>query len=183
MIFPTVVPELRGDLVYLREPTEDDIPAWYERATDVESAALAGDPVPESIAMGSRWLARHRDRFREQTGIRWVIVLNGATRSIGSIGLMITSNKEGVAEIGAVIGRAFWGQGIATVAAQMVIRFAFESLRINEIRAELLQSNVASIRVLEKLGFLMAEVIPNFETSDAGSEDGFLYVLARPEDA
>jgi ribosomal-protein-alanine N-acetyltransferase len=68
--FPDAVPELFGDSVTLRELTEDDIPSWYERATDAESAWLAGDPIPGSIEMGAQWLERNRERFRQQTGIR-----------------------------------------------------------------------------------------------------------------
>ena len=175
--FPNAVPELFGDLVYLRELAEDDVPAWFERASDAESAALAGDPIPESIEMGFEWLQRNRERFREQTGVRWVIVPKGSTRSVGSIGLAITSSEERIAELGIVIGRAHWGKSLGTSAAQLVIRFAFDTLNLAEIRAELLQSNVASRRVLEKVGFQFQRVIPDFEQSEKGSEDGYLYVL------
>src|SRR4051795_7600734 len=36
--FPDAVPTLFGDMVFLRELTEDDVPAWFERASDPESA-------------------------------------------------------------------------------------------------------------------------------------------------
>jgi ribosomal-protein-alanine N-acetyltransferase len=176
-VFPDAVPELLGDTLFLREPTEADVPAWYERATDLESAAMAGDPVPESIAMGAQWLARHRERFRQRAGIRWVIVPNGSTQSVGSIGLAIKSEDARVAELGVVVGRTYWGRGIGTSAARLVTRFAFEALEMSEIRAELLQSNLASRRLLEKVGFRKQRVISDFEKSDAGSEDGYLYVL------
>ena len=177
--FPDAVPNLDGELVYLREITEEDIPAWYARATDAESAALAGDPIPESIELGNKWLARIRDGFHEQTNIRWAIVLKGAKQSIGSIGFAINSKEDGFAELGAVIGRSFWSNGIGTSAAKVVIEYGFGGLGLTQIRAELLQSNGASIRVLEKLGFQRAGIIPDFEQSDARSEDGYLYVLTR----
>lgn len=175
--FPDAVPELLGDTVYLRELTEVDLPAWFARASDRESAAMAGDPVPESMAVGYRLLERNRERFREQTGIRWAIVPMGATDSVGSIGLSVTSKEARVAELGVVIGRAHWGRGIGTSAGRLVTRFAFDSLGLVEIRAELLQSNVASRRLLEKVGFRFQEVIPDFEKTETYSEDGFRYVL------
>ena len=89
--FPDKVPELFGDTVFLREITEGDIPAWFERASDPESAVLAGDLIPKSIEMGFQWLRRHRERFRHQTGIRWAIVPNSSIQSIGTIGLTIKS--------------------------------------------------------------------------------------------
>ncbi|HYD61687.1 MAG TPA: GNAT family N-acetyltransferase [Noviherbaspirillum sp.] len=175
--FPDALPELFGDLVYLRELTEDDVPAWYERATDPESAALAGDPIPESIEMGFQWLQRHRERFRQQSGIRWAIVPKGSTQSVGSIGLTIISREERTAELGIVIGRAYWGKGLGTSSARLVVRFAFDTLDLAEIRAELLQSNHASRRLLEKLGFRFLCSIPDFEQSDTGTVEGYAYVL------
>jgi ribosomal-protein-alanine N-acetyltransferase len=181
--FPTAVPELRGDLVYLRELAEADVPAWFARATDAESAELAGDPIPESIEMGFEWLARNRERFRQQAGIRWAIVPIGSAESAGSIGLAITSKDVRVAEMGIVIGRAWWHQGLGTAAAQLVASYAFATLDLAEIRAELLRSNTASRRLLEKTGFQFEAVIPDFDQSEAGSVDGLLYVLRSPNGA
>ena len=44
--FPDAVPALFTKMLYLRELTEHDVPAWFERASDPESAVLAGDPIP-----------------------------------------------------------------------------------------------------------------------------------------
>lgn len=175
--FPDAVPKLLGDVVYLRELTEDDVPAWFERASDPESSALSGDPIPESVEMGFQWLQRHRERFRQQAGIRWAIVPKDSTESVGTIGFTITSKEERIAELGFVIGRAYWGKGIGTSAAHLVTRYAFNTLGLAEIRAEVLQCNLASRRVLEKLSFHIQSAIPGDLQSDMGSEDCYLYVL------
>ncbi len=174
---PDVVPELIADSLRLRELCEEDIPSWFERATDVESAWLAGDPIPESIAKGAQWLERHRERFRQQTAIRWAIVIDSAPQSVGTIGLAIISNEERVAELGIVIARAHWSKGIGSSAARRVARFAFETLDLIEIRAELLASNLASRRLLENVGFRLHSMITDFEQTEAGSIEGCLYVL------
>jgi ribosomal-protein-alanine N-acetyltransferase len=151
--FPDALPALFGDKVSLRELTEDDVPAWFARASDPESAVLAGDPIPESVEMGVQWLQRHRERFRQQAGIRWAIVPKGSTDSVGTIGLTITSKAERSAELGIVIGRANWGKGIGISAAQLVTGYAFSTLGLAEMHAEVLQRNLASRRLLEKLVF------------------------------
>ena len=181
--FPATVPELQGGQVSLRELTEADVPAWFARATDAESAELAGDPIAQSFEEGFAWLARHRERFRQQTGLRWAIVASGSGESAGSIGLAITSKDERIAELGIVIGRPWWGKGLGTTAAQLVASYAVDTLNLTEIRAELLRSNMASRRLLEKTGFQFEAVIPDFDQSDAGSVDGLLYVLRRPNGA
>jgi [ribosomal protein S5]-alanine N-acetyltransferase len=175
--FPDTVPELRGDSVYLRELTEDDVPAWFERASDPESSVLSGDPIPESIDTCFEWLQLHRERFRDQKGIRWAIVSKASTQCVGGIGLSITSKAERIGDLGAVIARAYWSKGIGTSAAHVVIRYAFDTLGLAEIRADLLQSNLASKRVLEKLGFHFVRAIPEYRQSDAGPQGCYLYVL------
>jgi ribosomal-protein-alanine N-acetyltransferase len=176
--FPDAVPALFGDMLYLRELTEDDVPAWFERASDPESAVLAGDPIPESIEMGFQWLQRHRERFRQQAGIRWAIVPKGSTDSGGTIGLDITSKEKRIAELGIVIGRAHWGKGIGTSAAHLVTGYAFGTLGLAEIQAEVLQRNLASRRLLEKVGFHLLRTIPGDPHSDTDFEDCFLLVLS-----
>ena len=176
--FPDKVPELFGDTVFLREITEGDIPAWFERASDPESAVLAGDLIPKSIEMGFQWLRRHRERFRQQTGVRWAIVQNSSIRSIGTIGLTIKSKEECIAELGIVIGRAYWGKGIGTSATHLVIDYAINILSLVEIQAEVLQCNMASIRLLENVGFRLMRTIPDDPRSNTDSEDFFLYVLS-----
>lgn len=176
--FPYAVPALFGDKVSLRELTEDDVPAWFARASDSESAVLAGDPIPKSIEMGVQWLQRHRDRFRQQAGIQWAIVPKGSTNSVGSIGLTITSKEERRAGLGIVIGRASWGKGIGTSAAHLVTGYAFSTLGLAEIQAEVLQRNLASRRLLEKVGFQLLRSIPGDPHSETDFEDCFLLVLS-----
>lgn len=175
--FPSAVPELIEGSLHLLELTEDDIPSWFARATDAESAWLAGDPIPESIEMGAQWLERHRERFRQQTGIRWAFTTQGAAQSVGTVGFTIASEEERIAEFGIVVARAYWGKGIGTAAARLVVRYAFETLGLAEIRAELLASNVASRRLLEKVGFGFHSLIPDFDQTDERSVEGALYVI------
>ena len=177
--FPDAIPKLLGEVVYLRELSEEDIPAWFERASDHESADLAGDSIPESAEMGFSWLQRHREQFRRQIGIRWAIVPQDLAASVGTIGLTITSTEDRIAEIGFVIGRAYWGKGLGTAAAQLVTHYAFHTLGLAEIQAEVLQRNLASRHVLEKLGFQLERDLPGDSQAEMGSEDCYLYVLPK----
>jgi [ribosomal protein S5]-alanine N-acetyltransferase len=175
--FPDVLPDLLGESVRLRELTEEDIPAWFERATDIESADLAGDPVPGSIDLGIPWLQRQRDKFRQKVALRWAIVPIGSTVSVGTVGLTILSDKEHTAEFGIVIARSYWGKGIGTSATNLINSYAFTILGLTQIQAEVLQRNAASIRLLEKTGFQRMRTIPATSTEP---EELFLYVLSRP---
>lgn len=146
------VPELSTSRLILRAPEERDIPAWFERATDREAAALAGDPVPASIAEGKAWLARSQQRARAGERLQWVIDWPGHRESVGAVALSL---KE--PEISFVVGRAFWGQGITGEAARCVLAYGFDHLGLPEIGAELVADNLASKRLLDACGFRLVE--------------------------
>lgn len=182
-MFPATVPLLSGFGLTLREMTEADVPGWFVRASDPESSALSGDPIPENAEVCFAWLETHRRLFRERRGIRWAVVPDGATASIGSIGLsnLAPDVSTGVStgELGGVIARAYWRQGIGTRAARLLLTYAFADLGLDEIRADLLSTNVASRRVLEKLGFEFQHIIADYQTGGRGSHVGCLYTLRR----
>lgn len=137
----------------LRAPSERDIPAWFARATDVESASLAGDPVPDDKSAGERWLARSRQRFADGKAIKWSIDQAGVSNAIGTITLSFGATDAKAAALGFVLARAHWGHGLGSEAAREVIRYAFETLALERVTAEAAARNFASLRILAKLGF------------------------------
>lgn len=141
----------------LRAPNERDIPAWFARATDREAASLAGDPIPEHMAAGMEWLARSRRQLAEGRRFQWSIDLSGVADAIGTISLSFSATDSKSAELGFVLARAYWGRGLATEAAREVLRYAFEGLALEEVRAEAVERNLASYRILVNLGFEQIE--------------------------
>jgi ribosomal-protein-alanine N-acetyltransferase len=74
---------------------------------------------------------------------------------VGFIGLHVATFQAHftpAVEIGWRIAEAYWGRGLATEGAREVIRFAFEHLRLDNLVSFTTPDNIASIRVMEKLG-------------------------------
>src|SRR5712692_1765909 len=55
-------------------------------------------------------------------------------------------------EVGYRLAKRFWGMGLASEAAQASLRFGFQELALDRIVAVVHPENVASQRVLEKIG-------------------------------
>jgi RimJ/RimL family protein N-acetyltransferase len=55
-------------------------------------------------------------------------------------------------ELGYRLKRSFWGKGFATEGARALIAYGFDQLGLDSIMAQTLQRNLASRRVMEKLG-------------------------------
>jgi len=146
------IPILQTVRLVMRAPDQRDIPAWFARATDHESAYLAGDPIPASISEGKAWLTRTLDKAAAGERLLWSIDVREGPGSIGTVGLSL--KRPGVSF---VVGRAFWGHGYATEAAREVLRFGFDVMDLSEVHSEFVVENSGSRRVHEKLGFQHVE--------------------------
>lgn len=79
-------------------------------------------------------------------------------------------NKSHVATIGYWYGRQFWGRGIATAALDKVLEKAAADPTVRRVEATAFAPNKASVRVLEKCGFVQEAVL-----RDALCKQGVLY--------
>ncbi|MFP8784258.1 GNAT family N-acetyltransferase [Planococcus plakortidis] len=72
---------------------------------------------------------------------------------VGDMGFKGRPDKAGKVEIGYGVQEPYQGNGYATEGVQGLIDWAFSFPEVREVTAECYEDNVASIRVLEKLGF------------------------------
>lgn len=85
-------------------------------------------------------------------------VFKADKRYIGRCGLYPFRNESdaivaGEAVLAFYLARDYWGRGIASEAGQAFVRHGFETLGLRKIYAGMNAGNMASIRVIEKLGF------------------------------
>lgn len=83
----------------------------------------------------------------------WAVTLRGSDQALGKCVLLHHSPANRRAEIGYVLNRRYWGQGLMTEAMQALIRHAFDALDLHRLEADTDPANAASLRLLEKLGF------------------------------
>ncbi|HVO61742.1 MAG TPA: GNAT family protein [Terriglobales bacterium] len=88
---------------------------------------------------------------RESGEARFAITLAKEQKLIGGIGLRIHPQHPR-AELGYWLGRPYWGCGYATEASRAVVNYGFETLGLHRIYASAFRDNVASAKVLQRLG-------------------------------
>jgi ribosomal-protein-alanine N-acetyltransferase len=81
----------------------------------------------------------------------WVIALRAGGELLGMVELRVNSFK---ADVGYVVRRSFWGRGIASEAVRPVVGWALSQESIYRVWALCDAENVASARVLEKVGMM-----------------------------
>ena len=111
---------------------------------------LWGDKVisEERVALE---IVRSEESFRSSGFGQWAVRRRKKRRVIGSCGLRWVPHTEHL-EIVYCIHSGLWNNGYGTQAARAVLAFAFDKLQLTLIHGRCARDNVASLRVLEKIG-------------------------------
>jgi len=147
-IFPVLHSD-RLDFTQMRAMHASDILYIYgeKKLAEYENIKIL---INEQEAL--EFIDRFQTRFNEKKGIRWAISIKGEKQVIGTIGFKgyIPLHK---ALVGYEIHPDFAGKGYATEALATALEYAFDSLDLKRVEAEVMPGNLASEKVLEKNGF------------------------------
>jgi RimJ/RimL family protein N-acetyltransferase len=105
-----------------------------------------------SIDQTKARLANYQEHQTEHGFSKWIVLERHLGRPIGDSGLLALQ-EYGWIDLGFRLAQPYWGQGLATEAACAWVRAAFDDFHIDRLTAFVHPENVASIRVVEKLGF------------------------------
>jgi len=148
----TAPQELRTPRLLLRSIERGDLSAIVRLAGAREIAATTANiPHPYVAENAQSFLEHAEEEFRAGRWATFAVTISPSAKFCGCVGLVITPAHER-AELGYWIGVPYWRQGFATEAASAVLAFGFETLRLNRIHASHFAGNIASQRVLEKIG-------------------------------
>lgn len=165
-------PVLHTARLRLRPFTDVDADHLFALHSNTRVLRYWDSPPWKERARAERFIARCRQVEDEGTGARMVIDRARDGAFVGWCGLTEWNPDYRSASLGYVLDEAMWGQGFATEAAHAVLRWAFDTLDLNRVQAETDTRNVASARVLEKMGFvregtLREDCVVNGEVSDS----------------
>jgi [ribosomal protein S5]-alanine N-acetyltransferase len=157
-------------------------------------AALANDwdvtkymivlPYPYEPKHAIEWIKRHADGLEAGREIHWGITRRGNDGSpgelLGVIGVHLESPHHR-ASFGYWLGKRHWGHGFATEAAQAVVRYVFDVLRLNRLWAEHMPDNPASGRILKKIGMKQEGVLRRHIYKWETYHDSVVYGMLRED--
>ena len=102
-------------------------------------------------ALLQRWIAS-ASMTKEGERIVWAVTLRDRPQLIGEVTLMWRSQEHKQAEIGYVLNPVYQGQGYAVEACAPLLRLGFTEFGFHRIYARCDARNVASYKVMERLG-------------------------------
>jgi RimJ/RimL family protein N-acetyltransferase len=174
--------ELTLPRLRIREWRLSDWPAAHEYASDPDVVRyLDWGPNTEAETRAFIRETMHTRRKRPRTRFDLAVALRSTDRVIGGARVWIESAQHREGSIGYTLAQASWRQGYATEVAAGLLHFGFETLGLHRIHAIVEPENIASTRVLEKVGMRREGHLRDHRYAKGGWRDSLLYAIVEGE--
>lgn len=176
MEFP-ILNTKRLDLV---EITDEHLIDLYNLFSDEDVIRFYNLGKYTDLSDGQKFVNWYKTRYADGLAIRWGIALKGRSDIIGTVGFNNYTAAHR-ANIGYDLQKSYWNKGYITEALQVIMDFGFTSLKVNRIEAEVMQGNISSERVLQKLGFTKEGILRQWMLWNDRYYDMTMYSLLKDE--
>ena len=154
---------IQTERLILRRFVESDAEAMFQNwASSAENLTyVTWDPHPNvDVTRNSirNWVAS----YDNPNYYKWAICLkDNPEQVIGDISIVSMDEDDSSCEIGYILGKNYWGQGMMTEALKAVLDFCFTQAGFQKVRARYASLNPASGRVMGKAGMTYLKTIAN----------------------
>ena len=145
------IPTITTARLILRGFSEEDVEPLHRILGEEGVLRFFPNTDPPSQDRVQRLILGQLKHWEERGYGWWAIEPRSQSELIGWSGLQFLPETEEI-EVAYLLDKAFWGQGFATEAARASIQYGFEDLSLESIVGIVHPENIASQRVIEKLG-------------------------------
>ena len=150
----TSFPILTTERLTLRQLVIADEQEIFNLRSDGEINKYLDRQVSNTIDDARNFINKVNENINKNDSLYWAITLSDRNILAGTICLFGFSDENDKCEIGYELLTNFQGQGIMKEAAEKVIDYAFNTIKVQKIEASLHKDNKRSIKLLEKLSFI-----------------------------
>ena len=153
----------------------------FDTLPQLEVMTLLGHTTEEEY---SKEAEKHRSGYSSYNRrfFMFLLIEKESGRIIGRCGLHNWNQDHCRAEIGYVMSdEEFKRKGLMTEAVAAILEFGFTKLKLNRIDAMVGADNTASLRIIEKSGFVKEGVLRQHVLIDGKFEDSILFSILRDE--
>jgi ribosomal-protein-alanine N-acetyltransferase len=145
------IPTIPTSRLILRAFTKEDVGPLHRILGEEDVLRYFPNTKPPSQDQVGKLISAQLKHWTEHGYGWWAVEPRRENELIGWSGLQFLPETKEV-EVAYLLGKAFWGKGLATEAAQASLQFGFENFELESIVAIVHPENIASQRVIEKLG-------------------------------
>lgn len=135
--------------------------------------------VEETKTIIETWAADNLKK--DNKNFTFTIEEKESKKFIGLIALKLANKKFQSGEVWYKLNSNFWGNGYATESLNGILRFGFEQLKLHRIEAGCAVENIASIKVLEKVGMTKEGRKRKVLPLKSGWSDNFEYAILETD--
>ena len=147
------LPMLKGEQVLIRQLDDSDVEALFSIFGDPVVTQYMGIPQLRNITDANKLFAGIVSGLENKSLFQWGIVDVDLNAVVGTCTLAQICWTHQRAEIGFALGSSHWGRGLMRQALPLLISYAFESLDLHRLEADIDPRNQRSLKMLQRLGF------------------------------
>ena len=169
-------PILTTERLTLRQLVINDAREIFMLRSDSEINKYLDRQISNTIDEARNFINKVNENTNNSESLYWAITLSDRDILVGTICLFSFPEENNKCEIGYELLTNFQGKGIMKEAAEKVIDYAFNTIKVQKIEAFFHRDNQRSINLLEKLLFR------NSNESDKANPEVICYYLTNPVD-
>ena len=174
-------PPLTDSVVTLRAWREEEAGVRAGWGSDPEIVRWTGVPPGYTLEDAKLHGAAIESMLRRGLGIHFAVVDPVSDEPLGACDLRLLDDPRRGAEIGYLLGAGARGHGLITRALRLVIDWAFDDVGLPRVQGLAHPDNIASVRVLERLGFRRDGLLRGYRRGPEGAEDRLMFSLLARE--
>src|SRR5690349_10151630 len=147
-------PVLTTERLVLRALRPSDAERVFALRSDPQVMQHVNRPLARTMDDASALIDLITTTVAANDAVQWVITKQGDDTFIGLIGFWRMVKEDHRAELGYMLARDHWGRGLISEAIAAAVDCGFNTLGLHKVEAITRPANVASIRALEKNGFV-----------------------------
>jgi len=175
-------PSLQTERLILRGYEVSDAPGIFAYASDAETTPYMAWDRHRTLSDARQFLnGIVADHYQRQSLDYAVCLASDPGRVIGGTGVYRQPGAHEGMELGYILARPHWGQGLGPEAVRRLIDYAFETTGVERIFAPIFAENARSRRLAEKVGLTLDGVMRSALAFRGRRWDEAVYSILRPE--
>ena len=174
------LPVLQGASVTLRELRRSDAASLYALLTTDEVARYI-TPPPTSVGGFERFVEyAHRRRSQGEFAC-FAVVPEGLDAASGIFQVRALDADFSTAEWGFALGSPYWGRGVFTQGARLMMAFAFAHVGVHRLEARAMAANERANGALRKVGARQEAVLRQSMSKNGQLHDEHLWAIVETD--
>jgi RimJ/RimL family protein N-acetyltransferase len=171
---------IETERLLIREFRHSDLDSVHEYSGNPEvTKYIPFEPSSIQQAMAFLEQAIEKQSIPDRTDYELAVELKQENKVIG--GCRMNKETDIQAHLGFLFNQKYWGYGFATETAKALVDFGFSKLNVHRIFAHCFIDNLASVKVLEKVGLVCEGRLRENMMSEGKYSDTFVYGILRHE--